>query len=252
MSGTRLFLILIMATATLPAGRQQGFFEEGNQQYSAGDYAGAVESYKKIIDAGMASGEVYYNLGNAYFRLGDLGRATLFYERALRERPGDPDTLANLELVRSVAVDDIAPLPRFWVLRVVEWWVHLIPRAVLIAIVATAYGMAGAAVITLLLTRSAPLHRWTRHILATSVVVLVLSATNLLVRELRIGESVQGVVLAAEADAQSAPSDDRSLQVFTIHAGTTVRVEQESGEWAEIVLQDGQVGWIKRDAIEII
>ncbi len=245
-------LTLLVTGVSPAASRQQSFFEEGNQRYAAGDYEGAVESYTNLIDAGFTSGAVYYNLGNAYFRLGDLGRATLFYERALRERPGDPDTLANLELVRSLAVDDIRPLPRFWLLRVIEWWIQLIPRTVLIIVVTAAYFSGAGAVVSSLLSKSATIQRWSRRGLIIALVLVVVAGFNLAVRELRIGRSVQGVILAAEVDAQSAPSDDRSLQVFTIHTGTKVRVEQESGEWAEIVLQDGQVGWIKRAALEVI
>ena len=139
-----------LATAGVCAG-QGAFFDEGNQRYQEGDFDGALERYAQILDDGLESGELYYNIGNTYFKLGELGPAILYYERARRLMPGDGDLLANLELARSLTADEIAPLPGFWLFRAVGWWVGLLPRGALAWLVAMAYLMAITAAILVIL-----------------------------------------------------------------------------------------------------
>ena len=103
---------------------QEAFFDEGNRRYQQGDYAGAIELYERILESGLESGELHYNLGNAWFRLGALGPAILHYERARRIMPRDGDLEANLELARALTVDQVTPLPGFWLFRVARWWVE--------------------------------------------------------------------------------------------------------------------------------
>jgi tetratricopeptide (TPR) repeat protein len=231
---------------------QLASFEEGNQRYQDGDYAGALERYQDIMESGYESGELYYNIGNAYFKLGDLGRAIVNYERARRLMPGDGDVRANLELARSLTADEITPLPGFWLLRAVRWWVHAVPRSALVLIVALGYLGAGIALMVAILSRRPALTTWAVRTAAALGVLVLVFGINLAVIELGIGQSTDAVVLADEASVQSAPSDDRALQVFTIHEGTTVRVDQRSGDWWEIVLADGKVGWVRSDLLERI
>ena len=141
--------LLLLAAA--PAGAQSAFFDEGNRLYQAGDFEGALDRYRRILDEELESGELYYNIGNAHFRLGALAPAILNYERARRLMPGDDDLLANLALARWMTADDITPRPRFWLFRAAGWWVGLLPRAALIWLVALAWltAVAGAAVVVL-------------------------------------------------------------------------------------------------------
>ena len=242
--------LLLLAAA--PAGAQSAFFDEGNRLYQAGDFEGALDRYRRILDEGLESGELYYNIGNAHFRLGELAPAILNYERARRLMPGDDDLLANLALARSMTADDITPRPRFWLFRAAGWWVGLLPRAVLIWLVALAWltAIAGAAAVVL---RPGPgLAAWARRAgLAAGAVTLVLGV-NLVVRELGLGAVEEAIVMAEEAQVQSAPSDDPALQIFAVHAGTKVAVDRRADEWVEIVLEDGAVGWMRAAQLELV
>ncbi len=245
-----LALALVLGLAG-PVGAQQELLAQGNQRYQDGDYAAAVQAYQGVIQGGFESADLYYNLGNAWFKSGDLGRAILAWERARALRPHDADVAANLELARSLTADDVHPMPRFWLLSVVSWWVDLIPRTALIGAVGLAWLalMAGLAVRILAPARAGAVGRWLA--IAGAVVVLVLG-TNLAVRELGIGRHERAVILATVVPVRSAPSDDDDLTLFEVHEGTTVRVDQTSDTWAEIVLDDGKVGWIPTSAFEVI
>ena len=226
-------------------------FQAGNSLYQAGDYEGALAAYTAILDAGYTSGDLHYNIGNAQFKLGRLGPAILSYERARKAMPSDENVLANLELARSLTADQITPLPGFWLTRVWNWWVDLLPRRVLLAAIAAAYLIA----ISLLVVRVAARGGGRRAATVGASIagaLLVVLALNLAIREFGIGRAEYGVVMVAETPVQSAPADDPGLQLFSIHEGTRVRVDRASDGWLEIVLEDGQVGWLRSTAIEII
>ena len=256
---SRPFLTLTLAAAVwlglLTSGVSAGqgaFFDEGNQRYQEGDFRGALERYSRILADGLESGELYYNIGNTYFKLGDLGPAILYYERARRLMPGDGDLLANLELARSLTADEVVPLAEFWLFRAVGWWVGLLPRPALVWLVALAYLTAMTAVILVILRPATVLATWGRRVAIAAATVAVVFGLNLAVRELDIGTAEDAVIMAEETEVQSAPSDDSALQIFAVHEGTKVRIDRRSDAWIEIILEDGKVGWVRADQLEPI
>ena len=242
--------LLLLAAA--PAGAQGAFFDEGNRLYQAGDFEGALDRYRRILDEGLESGELYYNIGNAHFRLGELAPAILNYERARRLMPGDDDLLANLALARSMTADDITPRPEFWLFRAAGWWVGLLPRAALIWLVALGWVTAIASAAVVVLRPRLGLAAWARRAALAAAAVALVLGVNLVVRELGLGADEEAIVMAEEAQVQSAPSDDPALQIFAVHAGTKVAVDRRSDEWVEIVLEDGAVGWMRAAQLELV
>jgi tetratricopeptide (TPR) repeat protein len=247
---TALLIVSVASATTAPA--QESFFDEGNRLYQQGDYSGALENYQRIVDAGLESGSLYFNIGNTYFKLGDLGHAILYYERAQRLLPRDADVRANLELAGSLTTDEITPLPRFWLFKAVGWWVHLLPMSLLRLILAIAYVVATVGVVAMILRRGTVLADWGRWVAAGSAAVVVIFGINSVVQELRIGQPEEAVVMVEEVPVQSAPSDDAALLVFTVHEGTKVRIDRRADEWLEVVLADGKVGWVRAEAVEVI
>ncbi len=246
--------IALLGSLTFPrAATAQGeIFERGNQLYQEGDYAAAIEAYEAVLAAGYESADLYYNLGNAHFKAGSLGRAVLEWEKARLRAPGDPDVLANLELARSLTVDEVEPLPRFWLLSALAWWVGLLPRGALVLTVALAWlATAGAAAVRILARRH-EVRRIATWIVAAAGVVLLVFGANLLVRELGIGQPQLAVILSQETPVRSAPAYDDDLTLFQVHEGTRVRVDQRTGDWAEIVLEDGKVGWVPTEVMGLV
>lgn len=235
-----------------PAMAQDEIVARGNQAYQDGDFAAAIEAYQAVLESGFRSGGLEYNLGNAYFKAGELGRAILHWERALELSPGDPDVQANLELARSLTVDAIEPLPRFRLTTFLGWWTGLLPRGWLAGVVALAWLAITGGVVVRILGRSA----WTATVgtwtTAAGTVLLLLFGASLLVRETGVGVPERGVILADAVSVHSAPSAEDDLTLFEIHEGTRVRVDERAGEWAEIVLDDGKVGWVPVEVLEII
>ncbi|MCG8470058.1 MAG: tetratricopeptide repeat protein [Gemmatimonadetes bacterium] len=254
-----LVAVVVLALAVPPrAARAQdlsepdaeSLFHRANAHYQASDFGAALDAYLRIHASGYESGDLHYNIGNAYFKTGDLGRAILFYERAKRRSPSDENVAANLELARSLTADQITPLPGFWLTSVVRWWVDLVPRGLLIAIVAIGYVvLASGIVLRILDTRPA---RVVSALTGIGGVVVLVLGLNLIVRELGLGRADRAVILAPEAPVQSAPAPDPALQLFTVHEGAVVRVDRRAEEWLEIVLEDGKVGWVRAESLETI
>jgi tetratricopeptide (TPR) repeat protein len=248
--------VLALLAATLASSRalsaQGELFEQANQLYQREDFQGAIDAYEAVLASGWESAAVHYNLGNAYFRVGELGRSILEWERALALSPGDADALANLELARSLTVDAVQPLPRFWLFDVVSWWVWLIPRGLLLGLVGAAWvAVAGGAVLRTL-ARGAEASRWGMRIAVASAVVALVLGANVAVRELGIAQPERAVILADAVPVRAAPADADDLTLFEIHEGTRVRIDRRAGEWAEIVLEDGKVGWVPAEVLEAI
>ena len=234
----------------LRLGAQSEIFERGNQLYQEGDFVGAIEAYLAVRAAGFESADLHYNLGNAYFKSGDLGRSILSWERALSRAPGDGDATANLGLARSLTADAVEPLPRFWLFSALGWWVQWIPRSLLIFLVGGSWLLACASLVLRIWTGSPDVRRLAAWFAITGALGVLVLGTNLVVRELRIGQPDRAVILARAVQVRSAPAEDDDLTLFEIHEGTRVRVEQRTGAWAEVVLDDGKVGWVPADVME--
>jgi hypothetical protein len=242
--GLSLFPVLIAA--------QEEIARQANQYYQDGNYGSAIEAYEAVLEAGFESGDLYYNLGNAYFKSGDLGRSILNWERAAVRSPRDADIIANLDLANSLTADAVEPLPRFWLFSVLSWWVGLLPRRALIAAVAVAWlALTGGGMLRILAKSewAGRLGYWST--VGGGVVALVLGV-NLLVTELGVGQSERGVILVESVAVRSAPSRDDDLTLFEVHEGTRVRLDQRTGAWAEVVLDDGKVGWVPLDVMGVI
>ena len=240
----------LLAPATLVA--QQAPFTEGNRLYQEGDFGGAVASYGTVLEGGFESAELYYNLGNAHFRLGEIAEAVVSYERAARLDPANDDVRANLALVNQRLQDRIEPLPRFWLLIAFDWWMGLIPRGLLGAAVAACYLLLGATVVLIVLRRPVGWRRALRRTAYAAAVATTILGATLVARETGLGQPEEAVVMAGEARVLSAPSEEGGLTVFTLHEGTKVRIDRRAGDWAEIVLADGKVGWLPLEVLEVV
>lgn len=231
---------------------QADLFQQANQQYQAEEYDEAIGLYEAVFEGGYTSHDLHYNLGNAYFKTGDLGRAILNWERALAIEPSDEDAQANLELANTLTVDNVEPLPRFWLATAWAWWVRWIPQTLLRAFVAIGWLALCAGAIARVMGRGEATRHLGRLIAVLGAIATLLFGANLAVRELGIGVAQRGVILADEVPVNSAPTQDANLTVFEVHEGTRVRIDQRTDQWAEIVLDDGKVGWVPADVLGVV
>ena len=200
---------------------------------------------------GYDNGVLNYNIGNCYYELENIGKSILHYERALKSMPQDENLKANLALANLGVLDKITPRSRFILIRIVDGFIRLFPVTMHTLLVMIFYVIAMGFLIVRIISRRGLIRLiGFRMGIATGILFLVLGF-SLLVRSIQDKKRIEGVIVAERVDVMSAPGED-GLEVFTLHEGTKVRIDAMPGEWMEIILADGKVGWVKKDVLEII
>jgi len=233
------------------AGGPAGMLMQGNALYQEGKYAEALEAYKQVEASGYENGPLYYNMGNCHYKLQNIGYAVLYYERALKLLPGDEEVRFNLDLANLQVVDKITPLPEFILFRITRFATHLLPLKALSWATAGLY-IAFMALLSLwVLSRRRGARIVSFRLGVFFGIVFAVFLFTLAGRMVQDRKDVEAVVLADKVDAMSAPGGE-GIEVFSLHEGTKVRIDNTSGEWVEIALADGKVGWVQREALETI
>lgn len=244
------FSFLTLSMCVMAQSPEQ-LMQQGNEAYSAGDYESAVEAYEHTLAAGYTSAELYYNLGNSYYRLEELGLAILNYERALRLKPNDRDTRENLNLANSKTQDQIASLPQFFVARwyqqMVQWFT---PKGWRIAVLIL-LALLGACVATFFLSRQYNLRKATLlgTICVTLLMALAIGCSCSAAKAYR--EHRSAIVVKPLIVVKAAP-ETNSVDKLMLHEGAKVNTSEEMGGWVRIHLADGNNGWVEQSDIESI
>jgi tetratricopeptide (TPR) repeat protein len=239
--------IIFNAMAQTPEDR----YDEAGKLYTSGDYSGAAALYRKLYDDGYRSKDLLYNTGNAFFKTGDYASAIIFYERARLSAPADEDINYNLQIAHSKVTDKFESVPRIFLVRWFDFISLLAPTNTW-AVIALSLFILSLACALLFLTRARARGRLLSFWLAVaslifSVFLLLLSLRN----NSLVNHNNMAVVTCSIVTGRSAPGDTGS-ELFVIHSGTTVTVEEELGDFCDVILPDGNKGWIRADCMEKI
>ena len=219
-------------------------FKDGVEAYAGGDYLMAIESWEKLISSGYSSAGLYYNLANANFKAGSLPGAILYYEKALLLKPFDEDIRYNLEIVRTYISDEFETVPEIFFVK----WVKMLSLIFNSNQWATASLILFVLALLLVLFYLFSSRIRTKKIsflvglifLLFSIFSVFLSYTNHIITEKR----PYAIIFSPTVTGKSSP-DENGSDLFVIHEGTRVKVEDQIGEWIEVRLSDGNIGWIK-------
>lgn len=238
-----LLLSFVSASAQIKAEADSAYVQERYEQ--------AISLYNKLLETG-ASASVYYNLGNAYYRTGDMAHAILAYERAYLMEPGDADIRFNLQLARTKTIDKIVPESEMffitWFRQMIDWYsADQWGRTVVVCFALF--------VVSLLLYFFAGRMLWRKVGFGVGVCTLILAVLfhifayqqqqKLLVR-------THAIVMSSSLTVKSTPSTS-GTDLFVLHEGTKVEITDDTmKDWKEIRLADGKVGWVPVKTIERI
>ncbi len=225
--------------------------EQANQFYIDGEYDQAIETYQEILNGNMESAEVYYNLGNAYFKTGEFTQAILNYERAKLLAPNDDDIQFNLDLANQYTTDAITDIPEVFFVR---WWksigntysTNTWSTVSIIAFILTLI-LAG----LFFLSKTANIKRisfW------TGVLILFISILtfNFAARQKKLMTAHNyAIITQPSVTVKSSPSET-GTDLFLIHEGLKVEIKDNMGSWMEIQLSDGTQGWLPTNSLEEI
>lgn len=223
--------------------------------YRGGDFKRSVELYEKVINESISnnlvSPQLYYNLGNAYFRDNQLGKAILNYERALLLDPGDNDIRHNLRFANNRKVDRITPAGDIFVSNWFKAIRNLYSSNVWAVIAIISFVLSVIFFATYLFVSVL----WVRKTAFYSfIVIFLLMIVFNIFSFSQKWEQIRGdnaIVMVGAASVNASP-DINSNELFELHEGTKVRVKSSDGNWYEIEIDNGSVGWTNKDNIEII
>ncbi len=244
-------ILLITLISFLNADDKIELFQQGNEFYREGEYSKAVECYLEINRRGYESGPLYFNIGNCFYKLDEYGKAILFYERAKKLMPRDEELEFNLKLANLSVVDKIEPLPKFILFRLFDGFVHLVPKPFLLGIVVIFYLLCMTFLIIRILLQNESLRVLFLRICILFLVLVVIFGFSLFKQITEEGKKDEAVIMAEEVNVMGAPSEGATT-LFTLHQGTKVGIDKVSGDWLEIVLADGKVGWVEKEILERI
>ncbi len=223
-----------------------------NQHYEAGEYTDATHIYESIVAAGVQDNVLYYNLGNAYYKKNDLGRAILNYRRAQHLAPRDGDTAANLAVARLQTLDQLEKTEEGLLtnlVEVAEEWLTL-TEALMWALILWLL-ICVLVIMAILSTKLRRVSLWGGAILGVFLLISLFSIGN---RYYLQQTAPVAVIVAQDVDITSGPgSGDQYLIEFNLHSGAEVRVLESRPNWRRIALSGNDFqGWVPAEAVELV
>lgn len=243
-------LIMLLACVLLPA--NASLKTEADKAYQENNFKEAIEKYEAILESGQESADIYYNLGNSYYKDKEIAKAVLNYERALLLSPGDDDIRFNLEMAKSKTIDKVVPKSEIFVISWVSSIRDLMSESSWAAFAVICF-------ILFLLGISAYIFGSKMVIKKTgfslAVIFLVLTVVSNLFADSQKDKLVNrssAIVMQSSVTVKSTP-DDSGTDLFVLHEGTKVYINDNSMKgWKEVSLEDGTRGWVPTESIEVI
>lgn len=245
----KLFYLFLFITTSVFATDISDPFQNGNQAYSAGKYDLAIQNYESIIASGKESADVYFNLGNCYYKLHKVGPAVYNYEKALLLNPNDQEIKTNLDFARKMAIDDIKIIPKVGFHKLIQdftstyyydtWAWIAVGLALVFFLCFLGYYFSGTTL--------------KKRIFFTGMFVVLLGITlsvsaGIFERN-RLENEKPAIVFAETAPVKSEPKT-ASPDTFILHEGTKVYILESIANWKKIELTDETTGWIESSAIK--
>lgn len=249
---TALLLMLLPVWALDAQAPADSLWDAGAAAYTDGDWMGAAQAWSAIEAEGLESPELYYNIGNAYFKASDYAHAILYYERALKLDPSYSDARFNLEFARESVQDRIETVPEFflktWVRRMGYWFSSNTWTALFFVLLALA--LAGG---LLFLLGSGAAMRRTGFFAGIAALLLSFCCLGFAAsQKAAYARADSAVITVPVSSVKSSPGAGSGTDLFVLHEGTKVRILDQVGDWLNIELSDGRQGWLPASSLELI
>ena len=246
-----LLVIFLFAREAVSQETSSEKFNQGVTYFTSGSYKEALQVWTDIYNTGYRSSALNFNIRNAYFKLNNIPAAILFYERAYLLNPSDEDINYNLQIARTFIVDRFQEIPELFFVR---WYnvVSLLLSANSWAKISIVSFILCLLLLSLYIYSSRYRHKVIGFWLAVFLFILTLSSFAFTVRNKSlVYDSHKAIITIPLVSGKSSP-DNSGTDLFILHEGTKVSIEDEVGEWLEIKLSDGNKGWVPVNSLSII
>ena len=244
-------IISMLFPFVLHASDRDSILLRAEQFYQQNEFSIAIAEYQSLIESGWVSAELFYNLGNACFKNHDIKSAILYFERAKRLAPNDEAIDFNLNLSRTLIFDKVEPLPELFLLtwgkairdcmtvRAWSWW----SIASFVAMLALG--------LLFLFVRNLRVRRLAFGLSAFCFIWSFTAFTFACLQKSNMERTDEAIVFAPSVTLKSSP-DDSGNNLFILHEGIKVRIDDRIDEWCEVRIADGNKGWMRINELKII
>ena len=219
---------------------------QANLNYQKSRFQDAISLYNQVLKMGYESSNLYYNIGNAYYKIKDYTSAVYYYEKALKLEPGNSDARFNLILANSSIPDKIDSLPQLFFKK---WWNNLLESYSLdeFAIGIIVFFITALLIFaTFLVTRVRIVKQFAFWLGMLTLLLAATAGLAAISQQNRIKVNSSAIIFTSTVSVKSSP-DAISTDLFVIHEGTKVELLDSLGDWNEIKIANGSKGWIKKE-----
>lgn len=234
------FLVLLSSASKA----NEPLLDSAKSNYDKGAFNLAIEQYESIKSKGLTSPDLYYNLGNAYFRNGQLGFSILNFEKAIKSNPSHENAKFNLELANTKLADKFEAIPQASIARILVGVNNGVSHNV-ISIIAVAIFLFGVGLFLFAKKEK------NRKRVKFAKVLLVFGALITFVawqQKSAVDTYKSGITLSSSANIFSEPNPS-SILLFEIHEGTKLEILSKSGDWLNIKAPNNEVGWVELESL---
>jgi len=247
----KILFIGILLITVIGYAQGEALFNRATEAYNAGDYQKAIDNYLEILEDGQHSAELYYNLGNTYYKLNQIAPSIYYYEKALLLKPNDAEITNNLAYAQNMTLDAIDTMPETGLSKIYQNVVGFL------SFDQWAYVGVVFMVLFVLLYIAFYYFRYSsrkRIAFITSIITLLICIVSVVFAFLQYNKfkaDGPAIVFANESSVKSEPNK-RSQEAFALHEGTKVNVLDELNDWKKIRIADGTTGWIPSEDIKLL
>lgn len=246
-----IFYIAVFLITSIGFSQNEALFEKGNALYNDGNYEQAIEKYETILDNGKHSAELYFNLGNAHYKLNHIAPSIYYYEKSLQLKPNDKEIKNNIAFARNMTIDAVDAIPEVGFSKFVnnmsrsmtfEGWAFVTIGFMLLFVILF---------LTYYFTYASGKKRLAFIGSMASLILSCLALTFAFHNYDLVETDQPAIVFAQESQIKSEPNL-RSTEAFKLHEGTKVQILDTVNNWKKIRLADGKTGWIAADDIRLL
>jgi tetratricopeptide (TPR) repeat protein len=239
-----LFFVLVLPLLSFGNDDVHNLFLKGNEHYAKAQYKTALADYQKILDNGYQSAAVYFNMGNASYKVDEIPSALLYYEKAHKLAPGDEDININIQLANLKTTDKIETVPEFFLAK---WWQAFVLSFPLItfSILSIVFVLLASGILIVYFFSNA--YTTKKVSFYGSVTLFFIGAFTIFIAATQTNYFEghrQAIVFGSSVNVKSGPGEQLKT-LFVIHEGIKVNTLESSNGWQKIRLANGNEGWIK-------
>ena len=227
---------------------QTSLFDQANDSYKLEKYPEAIALYDSVLSTGVTSAELYYNLGNAHYKMGKIAPCILNYERALQLSPNDKDILYNLELVQQHVVDEIDMVDQFFLKKMIKSWRVSMSSNTWAKISLSAFVICLLTLLIFFLSRISFLKKSGFFIAILSALICLVTLSFAREGKADMTSHDSAIVFVPTVTVTSSPNTN-GTKIFVLHEGTKIQIVDRLDTWVEILLSDGNKGWLPANAV---